>query len=95
MTYLKEFHDLAKNVWPTRGTNGFGVTVHTDVFNITKNFLIVVVANQITVKPPKRDHIGDRLVYPCGEVGPISEVFLQIRYNIIHRIIERKKIMLQ
>ena len=70
-------------------------TVHTDVFNITKNFLIVVVANQITVKPTKRDHIGDRLVYPCGEVGPISEVFLQIRYNIIHRIREHKKIMLQ
>ena len=31
-----------------------------------------------TVKPPKRDHIGDQTFGPCGEVGPISEVFLQI-----------------
>ena len=31
-----------------------------------------------TVKPPRRDHIGDGMLGPCREVGPISEVFLQI-----------------
>ena len=28
----------------------------------------------ITVKPPRRDRIGDGMFGPCREVGPISEV---------------------
>ena len=33
-----------------------------------------------TVKAPKRDHIGGQMFGPCREVGPISEVFLQIYF---------------
>ena len=31
-----------------------------------------------TVKPLRRHHIGDWMFGPCKDVGPISEVFLQI-----------------
>ena len=36
-----------------------------------------------TVKPPKRDRIGDAMFGPCREVGPISEVFFIVYHHCI------------
>ena len=47
-----------------------------------------------TAKPPKRDRIGDRMFGLCREVGPISEVFLQIycmSLTIIHHTMTEHK----
>ena len=37
----------------------------------------------ITVKPPRRDRIGDGMFGPCREVGPISEV--SFKFIVCHR----------
>ena len=36
--------------------------------------IILVTEKPFTVKPPRRDRIGDGMFGPCREVGPISEV---------------------
>ena len=33
-----------------------------------------------TVKPPRRDRIGDGMFGPCREVGPISEVLFVMMF---------------
>ena len=49
-----------------------------------------------TVKPPRRDRIGDGMFVPCREVGPISEVlFVMVFLGENEEITMKQKLILK
>ena len=76
--YLKQYYRIQLSPRTDSDLSTLTPVPDNSIVSLELGKISIKTLGKATVKPPKRDCIGDRMFGPCREVGSISEVSLQI-----------------